>query len=61
MKIVTVKWENEDVLPDMTDDEYNQIYTESKVMGRVGVRIFPYVEVLGERFYLGTDMKGRQQ
>ena len=47
---VLVKWENEDELPDMTSQDYDELYPESEVIG--GVRMFPYVEIEGKRYYL---------
>lgn len=39
-----IKWEYEDQLPEMTDDEFDEI--ESRIVGNHwgGVRMYPYVE-----------------
>ena len=47
---VLVKWINEDELPDMISQDYDELYLESKILG--GVRIFPYVEINEKRYYL---------
>jgi len=45
-------WENEDDLPDLlTDKEYNSMFPTSKVID--GVRMFPYIRVKSNKFYLG--------
>ena len=49
INILKVKWENEDELPEMTNDEYNSIFGLSVVYI---VRLFPYVEINGEKYYL---------
>ena len=46
-----VIWEYEDQLPDtITGNEYNAMYDWSQVI--IGVRMFPYVEIEGKRYYL---------
>ena len=48
---VTIKWEYEDQLPkEITDEDYNAMYSESKIV--FAVRMFPYVEINEERYYL---------
>ena len=54
MKTIIVKWQNEDELPEMTDDDYDRIYPESTVFGGIGVRMFPYVEIKNNKYYLGV-------
>jgi len=45
LSISDVKWEYEDELPEMEDDDYDAIFPASKVVGNEwgGVRMFPYV------------------
>lgn len=50
MNIVKVKYEYEDELPDdITDEEYDEIFNSSIIDG---VRLFPYVEVEGEKYFI---------
>ena len=49
VKTITVEWEYEDQLPEIDDDTYNKMYKTSKVDF---VRMFPYVEICGRRYYL---------
>jgi hypothetical protein len=48
-----VKWEFEELLPDaITDEQFDGMYPLSGIFGGVGFRVYPYVEVKGERRYL---------
>ena len=48
---ITVKWEFEDQLSrEITDEDYNAMYPESKIV--FAIRMFPYVEINEERYYL---------
>jgi hypothetical protein len=40
--ILSMEWENEDQLPELTDLEYDLLYQYSKVVD--GVRMFPYTK-----------------
>lgn len=41
LEMSEVQWEYEDELPEMSDEDFNEIYKASKV---IGVRVYPYVE-----------------
>jgi len=48
-----VKWRNEDELPeDLTEEDYNQMFSLSKVDM---VRLFPYVEIENNKYYLKVE------
>lgn len=47
---LVVKWEYEDQLPgDISDETFGAMFNCSKVDG---VRLYPYVEIDGNRYYL---------
>ncbi len=39
-----IKWEYEDELPEMYDEQYDEMFAVSKVIS--GVRMFPYVNLM---------------
>ncbi len=49
-----IQWEHEDQLPTWTDAQYDAAYPLSRVFGRVGVRMFPYATIDGQRVYLAA-------
>lgn len=59
IKSVPVMWETEGRLPEnIGDEQFDRMYQASAIGGytvgqtHLGIRVFPYVEVNGERIYL---------
>ena len=54
LDIADIKWEYEDELPGMEDDEYDRIFPSSRIIGNEfgGVRMYPYVEIGGARIWI---------
>jgi len=53
LKLVAVRFEYEDKLPKTTDLIYEYMFRVSQVID--GVRMFPYIELEGDRFYLTAE------
>lgn len=57
LSISYVRWQYEDELPEMSDEDFNAIFPASRVIGNqsVGVRMYPFVEDKnGERIWLSS-------
>jgi hypothetical protein len=51
-KSAPIRWQQEDELPPLSQADYDDMYPMSIVPDNVGCRIFSYVDIDGEKYYL---------